>query len=613
MRLSFTLLLITIFYIQNLTAQEPTVGVLYHDNTKAFDGFTMFFGGQRNVYLVDNCGELINKWENTLPSGATAYLLPNGNLLRAVRLGQTTFQGGGIGGGVEMLDWNNNVLWQFDYHEDNSHHQHHDIEPMPNGNVLILAWEHRTGMEALAKGRMSDKAVWPTQIVEVQPQGARDGKIVWEWHLWDHTIQDINDSLPNFGEISQHPERFDVNLGAEGDFPGTNRGIDWLHCNSVEYIEEYDWILLSSKHMHEIYIIDHSTTSDEAAGHTGGNYGKGGDFLYRWGNPENYRRGTSANKVLAGQHDAIWIPGKGSTRPQIMLVNNGKDGRVDVLAPPLTSQGKFVIQNGLPYGPFNLSWSHEAEIKAAIGCSARRLPNGNTISCDAQTGIMKEVTLTEEVVWKYQNPVRGVPLPMPLEQGTPINTGSGLGSFRAEKYGRDYITNTTLDISPKGKLELNPYPDSCVILSQIDTTMMPVDTLIMPIDSMMNPIDTASMPMDSMMSPVDTLTMPMDSMMNPVDTITMPMDSMMMDSIISVETILDQTIKVYPIPTNSLIKIENSYKPITSIELINLNGQTVLRKPYTQVIDVQDLSNGIYLIRMYNQDVLLDVRKLVKQ
>jgi len=120
-----------------LIAQEPTVGLLYNDQEKAFDGYTMFLGGQRNVYLVDNCGQLINKWENTLPAGATAYLLPNGHLMRAVRLGQTTFQGGGIGGAVELLDWNNNVIWQFKYHENNSHHQHHDIEPLPNGNVLI--------------------------------------------------------------------------------------------------------------------------------------------------------------------------------------------------------------------------------------------------------------------------------------------------------------------------------------------------------------------------------------------------------------------------------------------------------------------------------------------
>jgi len=80
--------------------------------------------------------------------------------------------------------------------------------------------------------------------------------------LWDRTIQNVSDTLPDFGAISEHPERLDINLGVEGGFPGAIGGIDWLHCNSVEYIEEYDWIMISSKHMHEIYIIDHSTTTD---------------------------------------------------------------------------------------------------------------------------------------------------------------------------------------------------------------------------------------------------------------------------------------------------------------------------------------------------------------
>ena len=58
----------------------------------------------------------------------------------------------------------------------------------------------------------------------------------------------------------------------------------------------------------EFWIIDHGTTTAQAAGHTGGRRGRGGDLLYRWGNPRAYRAGTKADRKLFAQHNAHWIP-----------------------------------------------------------------------------------------------------------------------------------------------------------------------------------------------------------------------------------------------------------------------------------------------------------------
>ncbi|GIR57077.1 MAG: hypothetical protein CM15mP64_4890 [Candidatus Neomarinimicrobiota bacterium] len=35
---------------------------------------------------------------------------------------------------------------------------------------------------------------------------------------------------------------------------------DWKHLNSIDYNEDLDQIIISSRHHDEIYIIDHSTT-----------------------------------------------------------------------------------------------------------------------------------------------------------------------------------------------------------------------------------------------------------------------------------------------------------------------------------------------------------------
>ena len=73
---------------------------------------------------------------------------------------------------------------------------HHDIEVMPNGNILLIAWELISAAEAFANGRdtnkLEDGKLWPCKIVEVEPIGADSGNIVWEWRAWDHLIQDFD-------------------------------------------------------------------------------------------------------------------------------------------------------------------------------------------------------------------------------------------------------------------------------------------------------------------------------------------------------------------------------------------------------------------------------------
>ena len=78
---------------------------------------------------------------------------------------------------------------------------------------------------------------------------------------------------------------------------------------------DLDQIIFSVHNFSRFWIIDHSTSTAEAAGHKGGKSGKGGDILYRWGNPRGYAAGTKKDQTLFAQHNVHWIrkglPGRG--------------------------------------------------------------------------------------------------------------------------------------------------------------------------------------------------------------------------------------------------------------------------------------------------------------
>ena len=198
--------------------------------------------------------------------------------------------------GFQEITWESSVVWSAI-----PEFNHHDIAPLPNGNVLVIVRDSFTNAEALAEGRdpaTLNGELGPLTIIEITPSGT----IVWEWHLWDHLIQDFDSAKANFGVVADHPELVDVNFIA-------NLSANWIHMNSIDYNPELDQIVMSTPRLNELWVIDHSTTTAEAAGHTGGTHGKGGDLLYRWGNPDVYQRGVGAgDQRLFGQHDVHWIP-----------------------------------------------------------------------------------------------------------------------------------------------------------------------------------------------------------------------------------------------------------------------------------------------------------------
>ena len=364
------------------------------------------------TYLIDKNGDISHTWSSNYIPGVMVRWLGNGEILRTIRVDVGPGSGGG-GGGVQKLKWDGTVVWDFRYNT-NGVLSHHDVRVLPDGNILLIAWETKTRDEAIAAGvnpnLIFGNKLMPDHIIEVEPTGPTTGDIVWEWHVWDHLIQDYDPSKVNYGVVADHPELVDINFVTVSSGLST----DWLHTNSIDYNEEFDQILISVHNFNEIWVIDHSTTTEEAAAHNGGNSGKGGDLLYRWGNPITYRAGTLSDRQFFYQHDATWIkpeyPGEGN----ILIFNNGAerpDGNyssIDEIIPPVNSTGHYYLETGSSYGPDNLFWRYTANPPESFFAScvsgAERLIDGNTIICDGVSGRFFEVTSSGTIVWQYVNP-----------------------------------------------------------------------------------------------------------------------------------------------------------------------------------------------------------------
>ena len=456
---------------------QQTVGVFLNDK-EAFNGYTLLAPtSSTSTYLIDNCGQVINSWSSNYRPGEVAYLIADGQMLRACRF-PGSFNGGGVGGRLEWYDWEGNMVWAYNY-ANAEHHQHHDVEVLPNGNILLMAWESRSKEEAIAMGRdsteISNQGVWPEQIIELEPVGDSGANIVWEWHLWDHLIQDFDPGKPNFGEVAEHPELFDINYRA------SRFETDWIHANSLDYNPELDQIILNSRNMNEFWIIDHSTTTAEAASHSGGNSGKGGDLLYRWGNPQTYDRGDADDQRLFGQHDVNWIPQGYPGAGQIMIFNNGQ-GRpagnfssIDVIQAPVDANGHYSINAQEAYGPTSLAWNYIAnpatDFYSGRISGAQRMPNGNTLICEGINGHVFEVDENGSLVWDYLIPIGSNG---PITQGT---TTRPSGLFRAYRYAPDDPILSWLELTAGNVLEVNPLPSDCELFNSTTISTIPTTSI----------------------------------------------------------------------------------------------------------------------------------------
>ena len=448
-----------------LHAQQNTIGTIAINKDKVAEGYTLFAPvSSTSTYLVDNCGNTINQWESDRTPGLSVYLQENGNLIRTCRKNNTNFSAGGVAGGIEIFDWEGNELWGF-FLSNEQNVLHHDIELLPNGNILAIVYELVTKEEALNLGRqlnlIPDRGLWIDKIIEIKPV-PNGSEIVWEWSSIDHVVQEVDANLANFGQLSLNPGKLDINFFRDGFSPGS----DWMHTNAIDYNEELDQIIISSKHFHEFFIIDHSTSTSEASGSTGGRYGKGGDFLYRWGNPQNYGLGTEADRQLFDQHDAHWIEPGNKDEGKIFVFNNGTNrpggsiSTVDIIDLPLQENGTYFREAGLPFGPLEAEFVYgnnpnDENFTASRMSGVQQLPNDNVLIASGPNGVLIEIDDQQNVVWEYVIPT------VIDDVGTQGSIPFGNAVFRANKYPLDFPAFQNNNIVVGDPIELNPNNEFC--------------------------------------------------------------------------------------------------------------------------------------------------------
>jgi hypothetical protein len=393
---AFTICLLS-FNCQNDDNNEvinQTTDPILTDNIEIYNGnlidnsYTLAVenGGTKSS-LLDKAGNKVKEWQFNSSLGNDLELLPDGKLFGIFKSENPSITFGGFGGIVKIINSDGSIDWEYEYSSEN-YISHHDTELLPNGNVLFIVWEKIDVLEGQTNGVTTSVPFYPETLIEVNPL---NNQIVWKWRSFDHIIQDADDTLLNFGNVSENPQLININ------YDSVDNG-DIMHANGIDYDPINDVIYLSVNYYSEIWVIDHSTTTEQAATNSGGNYNKGGDLLYRFGNPSAYDN-TEGTRLFYNNHFPNFLeenePGAGN----ILVYNNGTNNSQSIVY-ELEMPPNFNLIPNTDNEP-SVVWSFtDPDLFHGRISGAVRLKNGNTLITEGDYGFW-EVTNNGTIAWKY--------------------------------------------------------------------------------------------------------------------------------------------------------------------------------------------------------------------
>jgi Arylsulfotransferase (ASST) len=241
----------------------------------------------------------------------------------------------------------------------------HDLQQLPNGNFLVIAYRRRCCVDLSSRGGPSRATVFDCEIQELTP----GGKLVWKWSS--------RDRIPLSWTTGDQSSGWWATNGSRND-QGVRDTWDLVHINSVE--PDGDGLVVSARHTDSVFRIDRATKRIDWK--LGGTQVLGKSLTVPGWPP--------TQSLFGGQHDArIWKDGSltvhdnGSWRyrPPVMY-------RFDIDMITRTATIREHITNP------------EVDSSTAIG-STRKLEGGNWVTSWGASPIVTEQDETGAVVRRF--------------------------------------------------------------------------------------------------------------------------------------------------------------------------------------------------------------------
>ena len=254
---------------------------------------------------------------------------------------------------------------------------HHEVRPLANGNILMLA-----GVERILNGVQGDGDV--DVLGDMILVLNRDLEVVWAWNSFDHLD-------PHRAAILG--EQCGPNGAGCAPFYLANSSNDWTHGNAVQLTSDGN-ILYSARHQDMIFKIDYQNGA--GSGQIIWKMGQGGDFSIISDDPSSWFSHQHDANFDASDPSLLYVFDNGNTRHSTdpSAHSRGQAYKIDESARTATP----VLNVDL--GDYSL----------ALG-SAARLPNGNfhfdlgwIQTSYGPSSRSVEVTPAGEVVYEIQTP-----------------------------------------------------------------------------------------------------------------------------------------------------------------------------------------------------------------